>query len=141
MVGIWAVLAGIDLIGMLLVWLFVLLFIVSSSEFDVSSITSNVEHDGDDGCDDWKKAMKQIKVLIGVRFNLCDCIYITQKQTKLFLHTLEIVGGVFVCRICNLLSTSVSLFASLLYECIVNFCQLKRNLKEKWEMTIYIYQI
>jgi hypothetical protein len=38
----------IGLIGML----FVLLLIVSSSELDVSSITSNVEHDGDDDWDD-----------------------------------------------------------------------------------------
>ncbi len=44
---IWVVIEDIGLIGMLFV-----LFIVESSEFDVSSITSNVEHDGDDGCDD-----------------------------------------------------------------------------------------
>jgi hypothetical protein len=28
---------------------------------DVSSITSNVEHDGDDDWDDWKKSIKQKK--------------------------------------------------------------------------------
>jgi hypothetical protein len=54
---IWAVVEDIGLIGML----FVLLLIVSSSELDVSSITSNVEHDGDDDCDDWKKPIKQKK--------------------------------------------------------------------------------
>ena len=53
---IWAVVEDIGLIEML----FVLLLIVSSSELDVSSITSNVEHDGDDDCDDWK-SIKQKK--------------------------------------------------------------------------------
>ncbi len=43
---IWALVEGIGLIGMLFV-----LFSVESSEFDVSSITSNVVQDADD---DWE---------------------------------------------------------------------------------------
>jgi hypothetical protein len=44
---IWAVIEDIGLVGML----FVVLFFVESSEFEVSSITSKVGHDGDD---DWE---------------------------------------------------------------------------------------
>ncbi len=43
---IWALVEGIGLVGMLFE-----LFIVESSEFDVSSITSNVGQDGDG---DWE---------------------------------------------------------------------------------------